>query len=150
MFKVLSYDYRHYGAGLPDLLLVRALTKHVDDTHQLLDLSSWVGEIFQGRATNNASILTDRDEEFIYGDKIERRSLSSISQRQNSEITTNTDYSSKLSLEDDGKPVQIQCLFVEVKSQNDTLDERQEDWINILDRYGNARLCKFKGKSQIK
>ncbi len=129
---------------------MRALAKQVDNTQQLVDLDCWVGEIFQGQATNNASILTDRDEEFIDGNNIERRSLSSISRRQRNEIVRNVDYSSKLLLENAGKPVQIQCLFVEVKSQNDTLDERQEDWINILDQYGNARICKFKSKPKKK
>jgi len=26
---------------------------------------------------------------------------------------------------------------------NDTLDERQEDWLNILDKAGNSMLCKI-------
>jgi hypothetical protein len=36
---------------------------------------------------------------------------------------------------------------VEVKSQNDRLDGRQEDWLNIIDNAGGyARVCKFVGK----
>jgi hypothetical protein len=34
-------------------------------------------------------------------------------------------------------------MFVEVKSLNDRLGGRQEDWLNVLDRIGNARVCKF-------
>jgi hypothetical protein len=34
-------------------------------------------------------------------------------------------------------------MFVEVKSHSDRLDSRQEDWLNILDLHGNARVCKF-------
>jgi hypothetical protein len=49
----------------------------------------------------------------------------------------------KLLLSHNGRPVVVQCLFVEVKSQNDRLDGRQEDWLNVLDRVGNARVCKF-------
>ena len=43
----------------------------------------------------------------------------------------------------DGGSVVVQCMFVEVKSANDSLDERQEDWLNVLDQVGHARVCKF-------
>jgi hypothetical protein len=33
--------------------------------------------------------------------------------------------------------------FVEVMSLNDQLDGQQEDWLNVLNRIGNARVCKF-------
>ena len=33
--------------------------------------------------------------------------------------------------------------MVEVKSSNERLDPRQEDWLNVMDRHGNARVCKF-------
>ena len=49
----------------------------------------------------------------------------------------------KLSLSHNSRVVKVECMFVEVKSQNDRLDARQEDWLNILDRFGNARVCKF-------
>ena len=46
-------------------------------------------------------------------------------------------------VEEGKKIVFVQCLFVEVKSASDKLDERQEDWLNILDKEGCARVCKF-------
>jgi hypothetical protein len=38
--------------------------------------------------------------------------------------------------------------MVEVKSSNDRLDPRQEDWLNVIDRHGRARVCKFTGRIQ--
>jgi hypothetical protein len=56
----------------------------------------------------------------------------------------------RLRLEHNAQKIRVECMCVEVKSQNDRLDPRQEDWLNILDRYGNARVCKFvKTKSDI-
>jgi hypothetical protein len=49
----------------------------------------------------------------------------------------------RLRFEHNGKQVKVECMCVEVKSQNDRLDPRQEDWLNILDKFGNARVCKF-------
>jgi len=37
----------------------------------------------------------------------------------------------------------VEIMFVEVKSANDRLDARQEDWLNVLDGVCNARVCKF-------
>jgi hypothetical protein len=49
----------------------------------------------------------------------------------------------RLVLSQNERAIEVQCMFVEVKSQNDRLDGRQEDWLNVLDRVGNARVCKF-------
>lgn len=49
----------------------------------------------------------------------------------------------RLMLEHGGRAVRVECMMVEVKSANDRLDARQEDWLNILDQHGNARVCKF-------
>jgi len=49
------------------------------------------------------------------------------------------------------KRVDIQTIFVEVKSANDTLDSRQIDWINIMSNCGvEARVCKFRGRKAAK
>mmetsp|Transcript_5338 Transcript_5338/g.15058 ORF Transcript_5338/g.15058 Transcript_5338/m.15058 type:complete len:117 (+) Transcript_5338:1912-2262(+) len=57
-----------------------------------------------------------------------------------------SDLPQKLELEVNGEPIEPECMMVEVKSSNDRLDPRQEDWLNILDRHGNARVCKFEDK----
>jgi hypothetical protein len=53
----------------------------------------------------------------------------------------------KLVLSCNGRKGIAECMFVEVKSQNNRLNARQEDWLNILDKYRNARVCKF-GKAK--
>ena len=157
MFRLLSFDYRHYGAGLPDLLLVRAFTKDKEpcnsgsdkeiDTMKLLNLSDWVGEVFQKSPTNTSGILDDIDEEFLGGSLSEKQGVSSTTNNRKSNnskaITLNDIISEKLLLTYNDAPVMVECMFVEVKSQSDKLDGRQEDWLNILDRYGSARVCKF-------
>ena len=49
----------------------------------------------------------------------------------------------KLRFLHDEKQVKAECMFVEVKSANDRLSERQEDWLSILEGCTNARVCKF-------
>lgn len=139
MIRTLTYDYRHYGAGLPDLLLVRAFTEEMTP----LDLGNWVGEVFHESLMNNASILIDRDEEFIGGSIHDNKKISSRIERQQKTQDSNIEIPERLMLSYENKSVAVQCMFVEVKSANDKLDERQEDWLNVLDRFGNARICKF-------
>ena len=148
-FRCFFFDYRHYSGGLPDLTLVRGV---YDDNGEIVDLSRWIGEGF------DASVQADRqdqngvamlaDEEFLGCNKV---GDSAPSRRGRSSRRTNAAPPSvvqvspaKLDLSLDGRRINPQCLFVEVKSSNDRLDPRQEDWLNILDRYGgNARVCKF-------
>ncbi len=149
MFRLLCFDYRHYGAGLPDLLLVRAFTRESKPSGILckpLDLNQWIGEVFQHSPNCTSSILEDRDEEFLGGSLNDRQGLSTYQKRgNNSEGFTFEGFDpERLVLSQNGSPVTIECMFVEVKSHNDRLDDRQEDWLNVLDRFGNARLCKFK------
>lgn len=157
MFRLLSFDYRHYGAGLPDLLLVRAFTKDKESCSsgsdenieilKLLNLSDWVGEVFQKSPTSTSGILDDRDEEFLGGSLSEKQGISSTTNNRKSSdskaITLNDLRPEKLLLTYNDLPVMVECMFVEVKSHSDKLDDRQEDWLNILDRYGSARVCKF-------
>mmetsp|Transcript_219 Transcript_219/g.400 ORF Transcript_219/g.400 Transcript_219/m.400 type:complete len:186 (-) Transcript_219:280-837(-) len=142
MIRTLTYDYRHYGAGLPDLLLVRAFTEE-ESLKVPLDLSKWVGEVFHEHLMNNASILIDRDEEFIGGSIHEKQKLSPGIEKQQKTQDSIINIPERLMLSYENKSVDVQCLFVEVKSANDKLDERQEDWLNVLDRFGHARICKF-------
>jgi len=49
----------------------------------------------------------------------------------------------------DGRELIPQTMFVEVKSANDRLDSRQEDWLCILESGGvKARVCKFLAKKK--
>jgi hypothetical protein len=156
MFRLLSFDYRHYGAGLPDLLLVRAFvnkrlcasSKASDLTgnNELLNLSEWIGEVFQKSPTSTSGILDDRDEEFLGASISEKHTGTSASNRRNKDsenLLTKELHPERLILISNGLPVIVECVFVEVKSHSDKLDDRQEDWLNILDHHGNARVCKF-------
>ena len=156
MFRLLSFDYRHYGAGLPDLLLVRAFvnkrlcasSKASDLTgnNELLNLSEWIGEVFQKSPTSTSGILDDRDEEFLRGSISEKYTGASASNRRNKDsenLLTKELHPERLILISNGLPVIVECVFVEVKSHSDKLDDRQEDWLNILDHHENARVCKF-------
>jgi hypothetical protein len=163
VFRCLFFDYRHYSGGLPDLLLFRALYR---DTGDLVDLGDWVGETFSAeyqealKAGEALQILGDKDDEFLGCSKVGDsggRASNRFNRRpvhrktSNSAISsTSTDSQPKdltmpksLKFEHNGQKVRVECMCVEVKSQNDRLDPRQEDWLNILDRFGNARVCKF-------
>jgi hypothetical protein len=172
--RCLFFDYRHYSGGLPDLLLCRALSKSesasVSDEIDLVDLGDFVGETFsieyqasiQANRTNQ--MLEDRDDDFLgcskVGDSGGRggnwtrrppmsRGSGSTSENgnQNNERMNEVEMPARLTLHHKDRQVVPECMFVEVKSQNDRLDARQEDWLNILDINGNARVCKFIKKS---
>jgi hypothetical protein len=158
VFRCLFFDYRHYSGGLPDLLLVRALYR---DTGDLVDLGDWVGETFSAeyqaalKAGEALQILGDKDDEFLGCSKVGDsggRASNRFNQRPVHRKTSDSSTGSQLKdlrmpeslkFEHNGQKVRVECMCVEVKSQNDRLDPRQEDWLNILDRFGNARVCKF-------
>jgi hypothetical protein len=168
IFRALVFDYRHYSGGLPDLLLARAYfesDEQIDDKQlELVDLGEWVGESFSAEAkieaeeSTRANLLLDKDDEFLgcskMGDSATRsnsrwRRGSSFSSSRNQSMEISCEHlPDKLKLQHKGRKVRVQCMFVEVKSQNDRLDGRQEDWLNILDRVGNARVCKFGSKKK--
>ena len=136
---------------------------------ELVDLGDWIGEAFssesikEGEVVKLARILADRDDEFLGCDKVGESGASASSkrwsQRKHQPVrsfnqATSQDNSkngvdagnplpSKLILSHNGRSIRCECMFVEVKSANDRLDVRQEDWLNVLDRVGNARVCKF-------
>eukprot|EP00536_Pseudo-nitzschia_multiseries_P014936 jgi/Psemu1/216379/e_gw1.793.34.1 len=139
---------------------------------ELVDLGEWVGEEFSSdhqeavKAKQIAQIFIDTDGDFLGCSKVgdsggrsknrfQRSGQSRNSFRPNNSIVEeggncNCDedkplYSmpEKLHFCHDSRQIKVECMFVEVKSQNDRLDSRQEDWLNILDQYGNARVCKF-------
>ena len=130
-----------------------------DRTNALVDLGQWVGESFTDEAKNEReaamrlSFLIDQDDEFLGCTKMGDSaggSGRSWSQRQRPpsrsgapETAIALEMPDRLVLRYKEEPVNVECLFVEVKSANDRLDGRQEDWLNILDKCGNARVCKF-------
>ena len=141
MFRCLCYDHRHYRAGLPDLLLVRGICDA-----ELVDLGEWIGEDF--KKTSATSIIIDRDDEFLSNTSSYDKRLGKFEADDGFEESYVPE---KLHLSTRGKGITIQCMFIEVKSANDSLDERQRDWLNIIDSAGNARVCKFiskKGKKR--
>ncbi|GAX11912.1 hypothetical protein FisN_17Lu180 [Fistulifera solaris] len=163
IFRCLFFDYRYYSGGLPDLLLFRAV--YEDSTNlELVELSEWIGEEFskdrQAAMAEKigASFLLDRDDEFLgcskSGDSAGQGIQSTRQGRGNSEkldlrMPPSQDMlPERLILWHCSRKVKIDCIMVEVKSANDRLDPRQEDWLNILDRHGNARVCKFEKSSK--
>jgi hypothetical protein len=151
MFRCLCYDYRHYGAGLPDLLLVRALKiESKQGPYSLLDLNEWIGEeIADSLSGTMALSSSSRDDEFLGGIINEKQSLSTKKSQKNSNDSSDIDIKlpDRLKLVHGECEILVECLFVEVKSANDRLDERQEDWLNILDKFGHARLCQFRSSN---
>jgi hypothetical protein len=135
-------------------------------TGELVDLGEWVGEEFSSehqeaiKAKQVARIFMDTDGDFLGCSKVgdsggrvtNRFHQSSRTRNTNKEEHPSNDESppkipysmpEKLCLSHNSRQIRAECMFVEVKSQNDRLDARQEDWLNILDQHGNARVCKF-------
>lgn len=163
IFRCLCYDYRHYCAGLPDLTLSRAL--YEDSDTDLVNLVDWVGEDIDAGLRSTAesgSILTDRDDDFLGCSMSDGLVLSNQKSRKSKSIQTkssDTHPSSssypivipdRLQLIHQGRKVKVQCMLVEVKSSNDRLDGRQQDWLNIMDKLGYARVCKFERSTKNK
>ena len=171
ILKMLYFDYRHYSGGLPDLLLVRA---KFPSENSLVDLGEWVGEAFDAKyvaeleAQQRASLLGDRDDDFLGCSKVgdsggggntsrgrsnRMRPRQSAAGSQGPSGRSNADIPElppRLELVHNGSEVEVECMFVEVKSSNDRLDPRQEDWLNVLDQHGDARVCKFSEKKPAK
>jgi hypothetical protein len=151
-------------------LIGYATTANANDS-RLVDLGGWVGEEFhpERRAERalqqHANMLIDKDDEFLGCSKVgdsgamgrrsngrgkkapftARNRLPEPTQRRSKAMLT---MPTRLELRNGQRKIVVQCMMVEVKSMNDRLDPRQEDWLNILDRFGNARVCKFSKKTQ--
>ena len=133
----------------------------------LVDLGEWVGESFSSehqeaiRAKQVSHIFMDTDSDFLGCSKVGDSGGRTTNRFQrpgrsrNSNVAKDDDSSKdekpktpykmpeKLRMSHGSRQIRVECMFVEVKSQNDRLDSRQEDWLNILDLHGNARVCKF-------
>jgi len=132
----------------------------------LVELGAWVGEGFAREqqeaqeAQKAYAMLSDRDDEFLGCSKVgdsgggqsrssrrqppsAKNSSTSRGNQASSWFPTLAEMPEKLQLVYEGRHVTTECMLVEVKSSNDRLDPRQEDWLNVLDLHGNARVCKF-------
>jgi hypothetical protein len=126
--------------------------------NHFVDLGEWVGEAFskdhieEEKMNRSIGMLADRDDDFLgcskQADTSSRSKFSSLKRRQ--KISVPPEFPDKLQLIHKQTPVKVECMFVEVKSSNDRLDSRQEDWLNIIDRCGSARVCKFGNKKKSK
>jgi hypothetical protein len=154
IFRAFTFDYRHYSGGLPDLLLTRARYKSA--ANQFVDLGEWVGEAFckdyieEDNINRCISMLADRDDDFLGCSKNSDSGLFSSRKKMQKKVLIPTTFPNKLQLLHNEKQVKVDCMFVEVKSVNDRLDARQEDWLNIIDKFADARVCKFVSKNQSK
>lgn len=160
IFRTLCFDYRHWSGGLPDLFLVRAfhcdLPTDGDSSSLFINLADWIGEGFsQNRIDEknlqcHTNMLADRDDEFL-GQPKSADSFPSQQQnylRKNNRFSNSQlpSFSNALEFVHGEKRVRAECMFVEVKSANDRLSERQEDWLSILESSTTARVCKFTKK----
>jgi hypothetical protein len=164
IFRTLCFDYRHWSGGLPDLFLVRARYEHAlpsgNNSVSFVQLADWIGEGFSHSHVNSKicqshfSILADRDDEFLgqpkNADGLSSQNQSYARKKQGATKAQLPLFPDKLEFLHEGQRVKADCMFVEVKSANDRLSERQEDWLSILEP--NARVCKFtnstRGKEQ--
>lgn len=154
MFRCLLFDYRQYCGGMPDVTLVRAGWDS-NNIGKFSNWDEWIGEGFmRDHDRNIKALLYDRDDDFLGGCFNETKtSISSARDRVSFKESNNDelcDNINPLELSYDGKQLILQSMFVEVKSANDTLDERQEDWLNIIGSYGEARVCKFESSKNKK
>jgi len=167
VFRCFLFDYRHYSGGLPDLTLVRAVFEDTLSVPKgLVALEEWIGEGFDAQKTEEqaaqrgAAMLEDRDDEFLGCSKVgdsggqnrfnRSRSSQSLTAPRKTKALSMNDLPDKLELVHDGRKVKVECMMVEVKSSNDRLDARQEDWLNVLEKNGNARVCQFEDNSKSK
>jgi hypothetical protein len=164
--RCLFFDYRHYSGGLPDLTLCRAIYERDDSCAEesLVDLGTWIGEGFspdhqaERDGKSAARMLEDQDDEFLgcskngdSGRRNPRGSRSGVTRTIDGKSVDTTTHErvqmpEPLLFQHAGRRIRAECMLVEVKSQNDRLDARQEDWLNILDVHGNVRVCKFGAK----
>ena len=149
MFRCLFFDYRQYCGGLPDVTLVRAGYSGNSMGH-FCDWGDWIGEgFFDDQERNIRALLHDREEEFL-GGNLNEKQVSFRGRKQSNVINEATSQKTpdRLHLSHNDKPINLQCMFIEVKSANDSLDERQEDWLNILGSNSEARVCKYVSSKQ--
>ncbi len=129
-------------AGLPDLLLIRANYESESDP---IDLGQWLGEVFSVDDNNLKFALDTIDTNDYLGCSDKEMKLKCNGQKLRSSLAPCTEQNEKLQMLLHGRKVEVKCMVVEVKSKSDSLDERQEDWLNIIDRAipYHARVCKF-------
>jgi len=154
IFRTLCFDYRSWSGGLPDLFLVRA-QDGPDSNSSFVSLADWIGEGFSQEAIDeqNAntliSLLAERDDEFLghakNADGFSSQQYTSKKKKKRgvARVEVPPFPEDKLKFIYGEKQIKAECMFVEVKSVNDRLSERQEDWLSILEGCTTARVCKF-------
>jgi VRR-NUC domain len=179
MFRCLFFDYRHYSGGLPDLLLVRATyaTSTADLESVMVSVEEWIGEgtflnaiggtrrfeddEFLGcsksgdstsatRGTSNRAKWPNPATTDSHSDKRDMGAPDVETKGDSHKLRSSATGPERLQLVYHDKPVLVECIMVEVKSSNDRLDPRQEDWLNVIDRHGRARVCKFTATPSVK
>ena len=153
IFRTLCFDYRHWSGGLPDLFLVRARYASATGPDSFVDLADWIGEGFshgqieEENIQRHINMLVDRDDEFLGCSKNADGSSSqqkfSSRKKQGAARVELPSFPDKLEFRHMERNILSESMFVEVKSANDRLSERQEDWLSILESCSNARVCKF-------
>jgi hypothetical protein len=133
MFRALAMDHRHFSAGLPDLLLIRAL-RPSGDSWEVAETDSWLTpsiavrlDPFVARSWRKRRV----DEDDLRGESSEnvRDELAAV--------------------EDDEKPITLppgwrfEAQLVEVKGPSDTLSFLQRAWLVIIGAAGgHCRVCR--------
>ncbi len=128
-FRALAVDYRHYSAGLPDLLLLRAWRPPRDAgaAWEVAPAESWLGPLAEHLAEPPAPVDDLRSaapgESKGAGD-------------------------TPLGLSEGWR---FEARLVEVKGPNDRLSEKQRAWLAVLAAAGaDCRLCQVNEPSRLK
>jgi hypothetical protein len=133
MFRTLALDHRHFNAGLPDLLLIRAL-KPVADSWEVAESHTWLTPSIEARLDPFAVRVRRRrrTDEDLMGDPSEKVSTDSAI------------------VEDEDQPISLplgyrfQARLVEVKGPSDTLSYLQRAWQVIIGAAGgHCRICRI-------
>ena len=137
LFRVLASNYRHWGGGMPDLLLWRIHNR---------EKSIWVAKDLKD---TNAI-----DEGFSLGNTIQKIEPN-FAMISTTEITHTfeTDRHQKIldcfAINSDD-PIKCDILFIEVKGPRDRLDGRQMAWLNKLISFGiPAGVCRIKEPKKV-
>jgi len=133
MFRTLSLDHRHFNAGLPDLLLIRAL-KPVADSWEVAEAHTWLAPSIVARLDPFAVRVRRkrRVDEDLMGDPSEKGQAAPAA------------------ADDEDQPISFrdgwhfEARLVEVKGPSDTLSYLQRAWLVIIGAAGgHCRICRI-------
>jgi len=141
VFRCLLFDYNTYCEGLPSLLLARVSVGDDDSAKsEALDLNEWLGEDFA---------RTSHKSQDDHQDGADGKSSTRNDDRSEDRTPGSPpDFlPPRLDLLVSGRKVNVECAMLAV-IENGRLEPCQEDWLNLLNRDGCARACKFEECSQ--